>query len=131
MRGVSLLRTRGWPYGWCTLVQSHGRCMRNEPLVFLSSMEHVARPMYVLKATCCFCRKWCGSDDAHTNKGRESPLRCKWNTPRLVSTMQRQVNRCLAMQLFFFKKKKNVTSRALADHCPRERKTLFFFGAPL
>ena len=102
--------------------------MRNEPLGFLSSMEHVAQPMYVLKPTCCFCRKWCGSDDAHTNKGWESPLRCKWSTPRLVSTMQLQVNRCLAMQLFFFfwEKKKTVTSRALADHCPRERKTRFF-----
>ena len=56
----------------------------------------------------------------------------------LFSTMQLQVNRCLAMQLFF--KKKNGPwdnfwcfffltlgpSKALADHFPKERKTRLF-----
>ena len=57
----------------------------------MSSVEHfdvlgtncTAQPMYVLKPTCSCCRTSCGSDDdAHTNTGRESPLRCKWSTPR-------------------------------------------------
>ena len=37
-----------------------------------------AQPMYVLKPTCSYFRKWCGiDDDAHTNVGRGSPLRSK------------------------------------------------------
>ena len=68
-------------------------------------MEHVdilgpnctAQPMYVLKPTWSYYRKWCGSDD--------DGARCDLNVarPRLVSTMQFWWTSRLAMQLFFFR----------------------------
>ena len=63
-----------------------------------------AQPMYVLKPTCSYCRKWCRSDDdAHTNTGRGSPLRSNGARPRLVSTMQLWWTAALPCNFFFSK----------------------------